>query len=201
MEAADQCGHNMAVGRVVVVVGAVEVCGHDRDIVRAVLAVEELAVFETADFGEGVSLVRLFQFGSQQAAFLHRLRGHARIDAGRAEELQLFAAVLPGGVDDVHLERHVEPHEISQRLLIGDDAADLGCGEEHVLGLFLGKEPFDILLTAEVKLLVGAGDDIAVALALQLTHDSAAHHAAVPGNVDFCIFVHHNKLPSFEQII
>ena len=25
--------------------------------------------------------------------------------------------------------------------------------------------------------------------------------AAMPGNVDFCIFVHHNKLPSFEYII
>ena len=198
MEAADQCGNHMAVGRVVVIVGAVQVRGHDRDIVRAVLAVQELAVFETADFGEGVSLVRLFQFGSQQAAFLHRLRSHARIDAGRAEELQLLAAVLPGRVDDVHLERHVEPHEIGQRLLIGDDAADLGRGKEYVLGLFLGKELFDIFLTAEVKLLVGAGDDIVVALALQLTHDGAAHHAAVPGNVDFCIFVHHNKLPSFE---
>lgn len=45
----------MAVGRVVVIVGAVQVRGHDRDIVRAVLAVQELAVFETADFGEGVS--------------------------------------------------------------------------------------------------------------------------------------------------
>ncbi len=95
-------------------------------------------------------------------------------------------------------ERHVEPHEIGQRLLIGDDAADLSRGKEYVLGLFLGKELFDVFLTAEVKLLVGAGDDIVVALALQLTHDGAAHHAAVPGNVDFCIFVHHNKLPSFE---
>ena len=101
-------------------------------------------------------------------------------------------------MDDVHLERHVEPHEIGQRLLIGDDAADLGRGKEYVLGLLLGKELFDIFLTAEVKLLVGPGDDIVVALALQLTHDGAAHHAAVPGNIDFCIFVHHNKLPSFE---
>ena len=51
-------GHLLA-GRNVAVGGLGQVRGHDRDIVRAVLAVQELAIFEAADFGEGVqSIVR-----------------------------------------------------------------------------------------------------------------------------------------------
>ena len=35
-----------------------------------------------------------------------------------------------------------------------------------------------------------AGDDIGVALALELTHDGASHHAAMSGYVYFGFFVH-----------
>jgi hypothetical protein len=37
---------------------------------------------------------------------------------------------------------------------------------------------------------MGAGDDIGVALAGELTHDGGAYHAAVSGYVYFGFFVH-----------
>ena len=82
MEAANQCRKNVAVRRMIVVVRAIEVRRHDGDIIRAILPIKELAVLQTADFRQRIRLVRLFQFGGQQAAFLHRLGRHPRIDAG-----------------------------------------------------------------------------------------------------------------------
>src|SRR5699024_10177402 len=128
VEAADQRRQHMAVGGVVVVVGTVQVGRHDADVVGAVLAVEVLAVFQAGDLGQGVGLVGLFQRRGQQAAFRHGLGRQAGINAGAAQKFQLFAAVLPGRVDDVHLQNHVVVHEIGLGLVVGHDAAHLGRG-------------------------------------------------------------------------
>ena len=192
MEAADQGRQDMAVGGMIVVVGAVEVGGHHRDVVGAVLSVQELAVLQAADLGQGVSLVGLFQLAGQQAALLHGLGSHPGIDAGRTQELQLLAAVLPGRVDDVHLQNHVVVHEVGQGFLVGHNAAHFGGCQEDVFRLLLGKELLHGILPAEVQFLVGAGNDVGIALALQLTDNGRTHHAAVARHIDFCVFLHHN---------
>ena len=139
VEAADEGGQHVAVGGVVVIVGAVQVSGHDADIVGAVLTVEELAVFQAADLGQGVGFVGLFQLGGEQAAFLHGLGSHAGIDAGGTQEFQLLAAVFPGGMDDVHLQDHVVIHEIGQGFVVGHDAAHLGRRQKDVFRLSAAK--------------------------------------------------------------
>ena len=151
---------------VVVVVGAVEVGGHHGDIVRAVLTVEVFAVFEAGYLGEGVGFVGFLQFGGEKAALGHGLGCHSGVDAGGAEEFEFLAAVLPGGMDDVHLQYHVVVHEVGKGALVGDDAAYLGSGKEDVFGLFGFEEGFDLLLTGEVELLVGSCYYIGVALPL-----------------------------------
>ena len=93
-------------------------------------------------------------------------------------------------MDDVHLKHHVVVHKIGERRLVGDDAAHLGGGEEYVFGLLLLEETVHGLLVDEVEFLVGAGDDIVVALTAKLAHDGGAYHAAVAGYVDFRIFFH-----------
>ena len=77
-------------------------------------------------------------------------------------------------------------------ILIGNDTADLGGCQKDILGLFLCKKALDILLTAEVQLFMGTGDDIGVALTLQFAHDGAAHHAAMTGDINFSILFHHD---------
>jgi hypothetical protein len=45
-------------------------------------------------------------------------------------------------VDDVGLDGQVVADELGRVAVVGDDAAHLGGGEEHVLGLFFGEEGF-----------------------------------------------------------
>ena len=103
-------------------------------------------------------------------------------------------------MDGVHLKRHVVIHEVSQCFLVGDDAADLGCGQEHILGLFSREEILDILLAAEIQLLMGAGDDIGIALTLQFADDCRANHAAMTCDINLSILFHHNKIPSSDKL-
>jgi len=156
----------MTVFGVVVVVGAIKVGGHDGNIVGAILPVEEFAVFQSADFSQGVGFVGLFQLTREQARFLHGLWRHARVDARRAEEFELLAAVLPCRMDDVHFEDHVVVHEIGQGRLVGDDAAYFSRRKENIIWLLCLEEGFHLILTAEVEFFMGSSDDIGVALAL-----------------------------------
>ena len=170
MEATDEGGQHVGVLGVVVVVGAIEVGGHHGDVVGAVLAVEELAVLEAGDLGQSVCLVGLLQLAGEQAALGHGLGSQTGVDATGAQKLELLAAVLPSGMDDVHLENHVIVHEVGQGTLVGHDATYLGGSKEHVLGLLLSEEGLYGFLAGEVKFLVGAGDNIGIALALELAN-------------------------------
>ena len=180
----------MRVLRVVVVIRTIEVGWHDRDIVGAVLTIEVLAILETRDLSQGVCLIGLLQLAGKQAALLHGLRREAGVDAAGAEEEEFLAAILPSRVDDVHLHDHVVVHEVGESRLVGDDAADLGGGEENVVWFLSGEERLYGFLAAEVKLGMGASDEVGVTLALQFAHDSRAHHPAVSCDVYFRFFFH-----------
>ena len=48
---------------------------------------------------------------------------------------------------------------------------------------------------------MGAGDQVGIALPLQLPDNGGADHSAVAGDVDFCVFLHHNLLSaSFKAL-
>ena len=190
MEAADEGREDVGVLGVVVVIGAVEVGGHHRDVVRAVLAVEELTVLEAADLGQGIGFVGLLQLAGEQAALFHRLRGHAWIDATAAQKEEFFALVFPGSVDDIHLEDHVVVHEVREGALVGDDPADLGGRQEYVFGLLGSEEGLYGVLPREVQLLVRPRDDVGIALSPELPYDGASHHAPVAGDVYFAVGFH-----------
>ena len=197
MEAADQRGHHMAVGGMVVIVGAVQVGGHHADVVGAILAVQELAVFQAADFSQSISFVGFFQLAGQQAVFLHGLRCHARVNAGGAQKFQLFAAVFPCGMNHVHFQRHVVIHKVRQSVLVGNNAAHLGCGQKDIFRLFGGKKFFHGILAAQVQLFMGPGNDIGISLAFQFPHNGGTYHTAVACHIDLSVLFHHNKWPSF----
>ena len=175
---------------VVVVVGAVEVGGHHGDVVRAVLTVEELTVLEAGDLGKGVGFVGLLQLAGEQAAFLHRLRGHAGINATAAQKEEFFALVFPGSVDDIHLEDHVVVHEVREGALVGYDPSDLGGRQKYVFRLLGSEEGLYGVLPREVQLLVRPGDDVGVALSPELPYDGASHHTPVAGDEYFAVGFH-----------
>ena len=176
--------------RVVVVVRAVEVRRHHGDVVRAVLSVEVRAVLQARDLRERVALVRRLERAREQARLRHRLRGELRVDARRAEEEQLAAAVPPRGVDRVHLEHRVVVEEVRRRGRVRRDAADLRRGEEDVVRPLLREEGVRRALVAQVEFRVRADDDVLEAAALQRADDGGADHPAVSGDVDLGVLFH-----------
>ena len=95
--------------------------------------------------------------------------------------LGFFQEILPNQLDDFifhYKQNKYHIQHLSTVKVIGQTSG--------------GEEILHILLAAEVQLLVGTGDDIGIALALQFPHDGAAHHAAMPGYIDLCVFLHHN---------
>jgi len=189
VEAADQCGDDMRVFRVVVVAGAVEVGGHDAAVVDAVagavLAVVTFAEFDAGDLGDGVGFVGGFQGAGQQGVFAHGLRGEFGVDAAAAEEQEFLHAHAPGLMDDVGFDHHVLVDEFGRVGVVGVDAADLGGGEVDLAGLLGFEEGAHGGLVGEVELGVGAGDDVGLALAVEDTDDGGPDHAAMAGDVDF----------------
>jgi hypothetical protein len=59
-----------------------------------------------------------------------------QLEPRNSRRLTLF----PGGVDDVGLDGEVVADEFGRVAVVGEDAADLGGGEEDVVGLFCGEE-------------------------------------------------------------
>ena len=93
-------------------------------------------------------------------------------------------------MDDVHLQYHVVVHEVCQRTLVGHNATDLCCSEEHVFRFLLRKERLDGFLTGEVKLLMRARNNIGIALALQFAHNGATYHTTMASYVYLRIKLH-----------
>ena len=125
MKAADQSGQDMAAGGMIIVIGAVKICGHHRNVVRAILTVQVGAVFQAGNLGQRVGLVRFLQGRGQKAVLLHGLGSEAGINAGGAQKFQLPAAVFPGSVDHIHFQNHIVVHEIRREFAVGSNAPHL----------------------------------------------------------------------------
>ena len=84
--------------------------------------------------------------------FLDRLRAVARVDAARAQEHQPLHAGQVRAVDQVGLDHQVLVQEVGAVLVVGLDAADLGRGDEDVVGPLLGQEGVHGALVQQVEL-------------------------------------------------
>ncbi len=87
------------------------------------------------------------------------------------------------GVDDVGLDREVVADELGRVGGVGDDAAHLGGGEEHVLGALGVEEGARRAIVGEVELGMGAQQQVGAAGRAQAANDGAADQAAVAGDV------------------
>ena len=94
-------------------------------------------------------------------------------------------------MDGVHFQHHIVVHKIGQRVLIGHNAANLRRRQEHILRLLRGKEGLHLILPGQIQFLMGAGDDVGIALALQLPDYGGTYHAPVSRHIDLCVFLHH----------
>jgi hypothetical protein len=68
--------------------------------------------------------------------------------------------VVESRVDDVGLHHQVVVDEVGRIGVVGMNATDLGCGQVDLAGALFGKEVLHRGLVAQVKLSVGAGEDV-----------------------------------------
>ena len=176
-------GQDVSVVEVEVVAGAVEVGGHDCDVVCAVLSVEAFAEFESGYFGYGVRFVGEFEWRCEQCVFVHGLWCFAWVYACRAEEYEASDAVAPCFADDVLLYLEVLVYEVGGVGAVGEYSADVCGGEDYGVGLFLVEECAYCVGVEQVELAVGTAYEVGVSALYEVVPYCRAYEAAVSGDV------------------
>lgn len=98
-------------------------------------------------------------------------------------------------LDDIRLDHQVVADEVPAKIVVGDDAADLGSGEKHILDRLAAEEGFHLNRIAEIELAARAADQIAVALRFQRPPDGGSRQAAMARYVYRCLLVHIRSPP------
>ena len=76
----------MAVFGMIIVAGSIEIGGHHRYEIAAVLAAVGLTQLDASDFCNRIPFVRRLELTGQQLIFAHGLLGEFRVNATRSEE-------------------------------------------------------------------------------------------------------------------
>ena len=147
------------------------------------LAAIGLHHLDPGDLGNRIGLVGRFQRPRQHGILAQRLRRQLGIDAGRAQEHQLFGAVDMRRMDHIRRNREIVIEEFGAQRVVGDDAADLGRGQKHHLRALGGEPAVDCGLIAQIGLATGCRQQFDV-FRSQPAHQCSADHAAMPGDVD-----------------
>ena len=202
VELADEGGQHMAPLELEVVARAVEIRGHQRDGVEAVLLAVGLTELDAGDLGDGVPLVGWLQASGEEVLLLHRLRGELRVDAGTAQKLELLAAVLPGRLNDVRLNQKVLAQEVHRVGLVGQDPAYLGGRHEDKFRLFCREEGIDGSGALQIYLMAIALQDVLEAGLVQGAHDGGADQPLMAGHKDLRMLFHlrHSCAPASGNI-
>ena len=183
VETPHQSRRNVAVVRMIIVAGPIEIGRHHRDKIRAMLQPVRLAQFDAGDLGDRVPLIGRLQRAGQQHVGRHRLRREPRIDAGRAEIDELAHRVMVRGANGVERDGEIVGEKIGRKRAVGADAADFAGGDEDRVGLRLRHEAVDRVRLPQVEIAPRGKNDIAV-LAFEAAHDRGADHAGVARHKD-----------------
>ena len=87
-------------------------------------------------------------------------------------------------LDDVRLDHHIVVEEIGRIGVVGQDAADLGGGDEDRMRALIGHELSDLGLIAQVDPAPVLADDLAIASRFKSPDDGRADHAAMARHPD-----------------
>ena len=168
-----------------VVEGAVEICGHAADEIASMLMAVALAELDAGDFRDAIRLIGAFHWPGEQAVLANGHFGVLRIDAGAAEEEQLLhIETMRGGKDGI-LDLEVVEQEIDGLCVAGLDAANLGGGENHIIGALSREEGVGGMRITQIELGLAAGDDLPLRLRGVVTQQGATDEAVVTGDEKF----------------
>ena len=126
VELPDQGREHMRILKVIVIIGPVKVGGHHRDKIGAILDVVTLAHLQPRDLRDGVGFVCIFEGPREEVLLADGLRGIFRVDAGAAEEEQLFHLREVGIMDHIILKHQVFVEKLRPVGVVGNDPSHLG---------------------------------------------------------------------------
>ena len=203
VELADQGGDHVRRIEIEVVAGAVQVGGHRRDEVAAVLTAVGLAQLDPGDLGDRVPLVGALERTGQELLLGDRLGGVARVDARRTEIQQFAHSGLVGGVHDGAVDHQVVVDELGRPGAVGENPADRARDEEHVVGS-IGLEPVRHLrLVAQVDLRPPGCEDVGEAFGFESADERRPDQPAVTGHVHPSVSIqlrHTRTLPTVRSV-
>src|SRR4051794_38944146 len=99
------------------------------------LPAHRFAKFYAGDFCDGIPLVGGLERAREEIFLFKRLWGELWINAGTAQEKQLFNSVFMGGMDQVILDEQVFVQKPHWLLAVGEDAAHFGSSHKNIIGL------------------------------------------------------------------
>ena len=167
--------HDMGVLEVEVVVGTIEVGGHDSDIVGAILQVVALAHLQACNLGNGVRLIGILQWSGEQGILSHGLWSLLGVDASAAQEEELLHAMGVSLADDVALDLHIHHDEVGTVQAVGHDTAYEGCCQHHCIRPLTVEELLHGYLIGQVHLLDGQTHQVVVSPLFQVIPNSRAN--------------------------
>jgi hypothetical protein len=157
----------MAVFGIVIIPGAVEVGGHEADVVTAVLMTVGVAEFDARDFGQSIGLVRRLQGTGQQSLFDDRLRGHFGVNTGRTQKQKLGHSVAVRGLDQVGLDHEVIVEKLGAVGVVGVDTPHLCRSDHHIIGTMPLKVSLDGCLVARIQFAAARAEQAGITAGLK----------------------------------
>ncbi len=166
-----------------IVVRPVEVRRHDRDEIAAMLLAIGLTQLDARYFCQSVPFVRRLKRAGKQRFLRDRLRGLARIDAGRAQKQKLLDLVRKRALDHIQLDLQILVQKISGMKLIGENSAHLRRREEDNLRLVRSHPALHGAGARQIERRPVGGEDGAV-FGGETANNGAARKSAMARNPD-----------------
>jgi len=160
----------MRILKIVVIVWAVEVGGHNTQKSGAVLAIVCPAKARCRYFCNSIGLVGDLEGARQEVFLSQRLRGMFRVNAGTAQKQQRLDAVAPGGLDHIILYIQVVQQEINRVTAVGVNASTLQRQGRRSRG-FPFRTFFHVRLVIQIQLTVSTDYKVAVTFHPKLPTD------------------------------
>src|SRR5439155_13236380 len=93
MKPANQRREDVRRLQIEIIVGAIQIRGHDADEIATMLAAKRLSQLDAGNFRDRIRLVRRLQFPVEKILLANRLRREPRINARASQKQQLANAV------------------------------------------------------------------------------------------------------------
>ena len=146
--------------KIEVVFGTIQVGGHRRNEIAAVLTTVRLTQFDAGNLGDCVPLVRWFERTREQLLFGNWLSCMTRIDARTAEVQQLRDTHTMACFNHSSMDHEVVVNELGWTRAVSQNATDSARNQKHIIRTIVFKPSIHCTLVAEIELCTSGCEDV-----------------------------------------